>query len=413
MKEYAAIIVGGGASGLMAACTAARVLKRVAVLERKNRIGKKILATGNGRCNLTNMNCGISRYHGENPLWAQTALESFGPKEAVEFFGSLGLVCRTEDEGRVYPYCGQASAVLDVLRNEIDRLQVDVFEADVCAIEQSSGFFRMSCKSGDSFSSKAAIIAAGGCASPSLGSDGGGFMLLSSLGHKITRLYPVLAPLKTSLPEAKSLRGIRAFGSLSIEMDGCIVAVRVGELQFTGFGLSGIPAMDASGYAKGKPCTAIVDLCPEISLIELEDELRIRRGKLSRLKSEKFLIGFLNRLLGLAIMKISGLQNLSLPAECISDKQLSQMASVIKGFRFPIAASTQGLFRDAQATGGGADLAQFNPRTMESSLVKGVYACGEVLDIYGDCGGFNLQWAWSSGHAAGLSAAEALKGSRR
>ncbi|MDR3239735.1 MAG: NAD(P)/FAD-dependent oxidoreductase [Clostridiales bacterium] len=405
------IVAGGGAAGLMAAIAAAIAAadvgapETITVLEKMERVGKKILATGNGRCNLSNWNAcaGHTHYHGEAPEFAERALNAFNPEKTLAFFQRWGLMCKTEDDGRIYPMCNQASAVLDILRGALDHLGVHVRKADVSDISIQKKGFAVSIHGGERLACDKVIVATGGRAAPALGGSGGGYALMEKMGHSITPVYPALVQLRSDSPWMKRLKGIRARGGITLQSSGRVLIERVGELQFTGYGVSGIPALDASGFASNqKTCEALLDFAPDMTPEDLNQCLASRAKALSHVSMDRFFIGFFHRLMGEMFVKYAGVP-LTLPAADLSSEQMSALVSAIKCFTVPIA-GTNG-FSEAQVTGGGVRVQEMNPSTMESKKQKGLYAAGELLDIYGDCGGYNLQWAWSSGYAAGVSAA--------
>jgi len=372
-------------------------------------VGRKILATGNGRCNLSNVEISENNYHGKNPGFVKEALDFFGVQRTLAWFREIGLVCKTE-EGRVYPACGQAAAVLDVLRNEAARLGVRVMTGQaVKKIEKSGDGFKIYCKQNEALTAGRVIVSAGGLASPFSAPDGSvsGLDLMKRLGHRVREPFPALAGIKSGSPYMKALKGVRVDGRIGLEAGGRHEE-RVGEIQFTGEGVSGIPAMDLSGLlydGDGKiyrDAAIGIDFAPEMELRELAEYLSERKQRLHDLDMERFLIGFVHKAAGAALVKAAGF-DLRMPVGHLSEKTLLNFAGMIKNFTLPVS-GTNG-FREAQVMGGGLLTEEFAPESMESRLVPGLYACGEILDIFGDCGGYNLQWAWSSGQLAGSRAA--------
>lgn len=399
-------IIGGGAAGLISAITAAYTKKdntEIIILERLDRVGKKILSTGNGRCNFTNVYSHPDNFHGLNPQFVSYALETFSPYSAIDFFESLGVLHKTEENGRVYPYSLQASAILDVLRRETQRLGIKtITECTVKKIEKRNNKFSIITNKNTLFSDKI-IITTGGCAAPKLGSDGSGFNILKSLGHKITVLSPALVQLKTKSEIVKGLKGIKVLAEASLKEDNKIIKRDTGEVLFTDYGLSGPPIFQIScRLEKNKKYSVCLDLTPDINKKDLFNILKNRRKILSPYTMEEFFTGMLNKKVGFAIAKKAGIQKLSAPILEVCDKMLSEMCRLIKCFEFEIS-GTNG-FDNAQVTAGGVLSCEFNEKTMESKIVRNMYCAGEIFDIYGDCGGHNLQWAWSSGYLAGKSA---------
>lgn len=381
-------VIGGGASGIVAAIFAARQGKSVCILEKNPRIGKKILSTGNGRCNFTNANIHISRYNSD---FAAFALEKFSGNDAVSFFENLGLLSKEEAEGRVYPLVGQATAVLDVLRLELERLNVKVLCGfDVCKLWRDDKGFSIKAQSGDICRSKKVIVATGGMAAPKTGSDGSGYRLLKNLGHTRTPLFPALVQIKTT----KGIQGVRANGKITIENG----KSATGEIQFASTGISGIPAFSLAKYVK-EGQTVFLDMLPQYTREEVIEMLKKRPVQ----TMETFLIGVLNKTLAQVLLKECDIAPLSKMSYTLSDKEIEKIADKIKNWRFTAGGAMP--WDSAQVTSGGIELSQVNPKTMESRLVPGLYIVGELLDIDGDCGGFNLQWAWASGSIAGSEAA--------
>lgn len=378
-------VIGGGASGIVAAIFAARCGASVAILEKNARIGKKILATGNGRCNFTNINANAEDY---NSLFSKYAINRFPPEKAVEFFKELGLLSRTE-EGRVYPVSGQASAVLDVLRLALSRLSVRVIcEFDAQRAEKIGDDFCIYSKN-QKISAKKVIVATGGMASPKSGSDGKGYELLKAFGHHVTKLTPSLVQLKTE----RSIGGVRAFGKVMTESG----KSETGEIQFNNYGISGIPVFNLAKYVKKGEFVSL-DLLPQYTEAEVISILKSRPKQ----TLETYLTGILNKALGQMLLKECGISPLSAESDTLNISELEKIAKKIKDWRFFVMGTMP--WDNAQVTSGGVELSEINPETMESRLVKNLYVTGEVLDIDGPCGGYNLQWAWASGSLAGSEA---------
>ena len=406
------LVIGGGAAGLAAAITAAREspAARVTVLERMDRVGKKILATGNGRCNLTNMGASFAHFYSSDKGALKRALEGMTPASVVDFFASLGLLCQEEDEGRVYPYCKQASMVLDVLLQALERLNITVqCSCAVTGIGRNKGKIAVKTADGQTLNADAVILTCGGKAAPKLGSDGSGYGLAKAVGHSCTALYPALVAFQCDMNGLGSLKGIRAEAGLTLLAGNHLLGQEVGEVQFTEYGLSGIPAMQLSGrlsrLRKGEKCTALVDLFPTWEYEALFRNLKTRQKTQETL--ENLLLGTIHKRLAYAVLKSAGLQPLSRPAASLTPAELHRLADTLKAWPFPVT-GTQG-WDNAQVTGGGIPLAEIDSITMESKTQPGLYLAGEVLDVAGDCGGFNLHWAWCSGIRAGKAAAKAVK----
>ncbi len=373
---------------------------QVIVLERQARVGRKLLATGNGRCNLTNLHANDGGYHGNDPAFVQPALQAFDVQQTLSWFASLGLVTTAEASGRVYPYSDQANSVVDVLRLALDKPNITVktgFEVRKARKDQA-GFTLSSAE--DSVQVDKLIIACGGLAGTKLGGSMAGYHLLGKLGHKSSRLRPALVQLRSDWSGNVALKGVRANCKAEILHDGNVVTHSTGEVQFTEYGLSGPVIFEISRdvcQAAGK-WICRMDFLPQWEVAMLEAELL--RRKETALPMEELLTGVLHNRLGRVLTKAAGIQGKF--ANELSRSQIQQLCQAVKFFEIGL---KEPLGMDsAQVTAGGVLTEQFNPNTMESKLMPGLYACGEVLDIDGDCGGYNLQWAWSSGRVAGLHA---------
>lgn len=401
-KTMKVLIIGGGASGMMAALSAAEDTENtVTLLERQGRVGKKLLATGNGRCNLTNRKIQLTSYHGAQPEFARHALESFYVGRTLAFFESLGLLSVTEDSGKVYPLSDQASSVLDVLRFALTARGVNVITGcDVTEIKHKARGYEALSATGEKYFGDRLIIACGGAAGKKLGGSKSGYHLLSMLGHSCTPLLPSLTQIRTDPTYVKALKGVRADAHVMLCKDGQAVQESFGEVQFTEFGLSGPEAFSLSRAASfgGAGQTLVLDFFREYSQSVLFDMLQEKRQLLPELGAEDLFAGMLQSRLGRMIVKRTGIP-LSATLRELSDEALLSCVKLTKAFTLEVL-GVMG-FESAQVTAGGVPTAEFDQWTLESRLAPGVFACGEVLDIDGDCGGFNLQWAWSSGYLAG------------
>jgi predicted Rossmann fold flavoprotein len=396
------IIIGGGASGLIAAVAAGNAAggDNVKIIEKNERIGRKLLATGNGRCNLTNINAASDSYRGEQPGFCASALRMFSAEHTIEFFNRLGLVVRTETDGRVYPKCDSAGAVLDVLRNEIARLNIEIIHADVSRLSFNRDAFLIHCTDNRNITGLSVIVSTGGRAAPVFGSNGSGYNLLTQMGHELNKVYPALVQLRTSFADIKSLNGVRVNAGIGLRKNGRVIGYQEGGLQFTNYGVSGIPALNISGAAE-QGSDIVIDFSPDTDSDALLRLLVKRAANLSALSAEEFLTGFFHKAVGRLLLKYAGIP--PKPPVSAMTWHLNKLAGVIKSFCMPFSGVLG--FEEAQVTGGGIRTSEFNPYTMESVIRKGLFAAGEVLDIYGPCGGYNLQWAWASGYLAGISAA--------
>lgn len=395
-------IIGGGASGMAAALAAAENPRvQVILFERQARVGRKLQATGNGRCNLTNLHAGIQAYHGDEPGFASYALKVFDVDKTLKWFRSLGLFTVTEASGKVYPYSDQANSVVDVLRFGLDQKNIVLKTGfEVTKLRRRDCGFTVE-GSGEAVDCDRVIIACGGLAGTKLGGTMSGYQLLRSMGHKMTKLRPALVQLKCGWNGVSSLKGVRANCRAAVIHDGVLHSESVGELQFTEYGLSGPVIFEVSRDACDGQGSWLcrLDFLPEISVEELKTELLRRRE--TKLPIEELLTGILHNRLGRVLTKAAGI-SLNQAVSQLSTEDISSVCRVVKCFDVEL---TEPLGMDsAQVTAGGILTGGFCPETMESKLVPGLYACGEVLDIDGDCGGYNLQWAWSSGRCAGLNA---------
>ena len=395
-------IIGGGASGMAAALAAAENPGvQVVLLERQARLGRKLRATGNGRCNLTNTGATGEKYHGEDAGFVKIALQAFTPEDTLSWFRAMGLVTVTESSGKVYPYSDQANSVVDVLRFALEKDNIRVITGfEVQKVRKSEDGFVVESAEQTVVCDKV-IIACGGLAGTKLGGTMSGYKLLGKFGHKSTKLRPALVQLKSGWPGVTALKGVRANCHIAILRDGAICAESTGELQFTEYGISGPVVFEVSrDVCSGTgQWTACMDFIPQITKSELLQELQ--RRKKTQLPVEELLTGVLHNRLGRVLTKAAGVRDTKKICE-LSDGELEAVCHTVKNFEISL---TEPMGMDsAQVTAGGVLTSGFDPATMESSLVPGLYACGEVLDIDGDCGGYNLQWAWSSGRAAGLHA---------
>ncbi|MCI8619315.1 MAG: NAD(P)/FAD-dependent oxidoreductase [Oscillospiraceae bacterium] len=402
------VVIGAGASGMMAAIAAAEnPTNEVYLLERQARVGRKLLATGNGRCNLSNAAASLAHYHGEAPDFVQPALAAFGAEQTIAFFQKLGLLTVCEASGKYYPYSDQAASVLDVLRFALEKSNLHLrCGCEVQSVKKEKVGFNVRTKE-EHFLCDRVIVACGGIAGSKLGGGMSGYQVLRSLGHQCTKLRPALVQLRSSYPRCPSLKGIRANCYAEILKDYTIFAASQGEIQFTEYGASGPVIFEISRDVCSTPgCWQCrLDLLPQLAAGELALLLSQRQRMFPQLLTENLLTGVLQNRLGRVIAQEAGL-SLQRPIKELTQANLEAAAQTIKQFVLTL---TEPMGMDsAQVTAGGIRTAEFTPETMESRFVPGLYACGEVLDIDGDCGGFNLQWAWSSGHLAGLCAGRNL-----
>ncbi len=395
MRQPRVLVIGGGAAGLSAAIAAARSGVDVTLLEAAARVGQKILATGNGRCNLSNLGASPSAYN--HPEFVELALRAYPCAAVRSFFGDMGLLTRADDEGRVYPATNAAGSVLDVLRVECTHLGVDVrcgFEVGrVAAVPGDVGFDVRSID-GETVRAETLVV-----------TTGGGGSLLADLGHGTAPNAPVLGPIRTDPEPIRGLSGVRVrctatlyAGVAEDDTGGAAVATERGELLFRDYGVSGIMVFDLSRCLETAQVISI-DLFPDVDSHELQAMISQRCAAFSWRTAETFFVGMLHDRVGRAILRAAGVAS-DTP---VDELPQARLAELLKDFRLKVLGV--GDAKQAQVTRGGALVGEFDPDTLASRLVDGLFAAGEVLDIDGRSGGFNLHWAWASGIVAGQAAA--------
>ena len=402
-------VVGGGASGMMAALSARSQGADVTILERNPRVGKKILATGNGRCNFTNVTANVTCYHGKNPDFIYGALSAFDVSKTMGFFEKLGIAPRVEDAGKVFPMSDQASSILDVLLYELNQTGVNIIcNAFVKQIRKTKKGFALELEDGRILECDRLIMACGGKAMPSSGSDGNGYDLAKKIGHRTVDIFPALVQLKLEGNFFKQIEGVKFVGTGEVLSGGKTCAKDRGDILFANYGVSGPPILQISRKAgelikKNKEAVLKISVIDNMTQKELDGFL-VRRFKNMPEKSIDFsLVGFINKRLIPVLLKQAGIEDIKKPVRELSATDRQRIANILTDWRFKITGTKS--WPSAQVTAGGVDTDQVDPFTMESTLVQGLYFCGEILDIDGACGGLNLQWAWSSGYLAGENAA--------
>lgn len=404
MEKYDVIVVGGGAAGLMAAIHAARHGNTTAIIEHKERLGKKILATGNGKCNYTNLYQEMECYRGGNPKLAMDIVSQFDYHKTIAFFQSIGIYPKVRN-GYVYPYSEQAASVSDVLIMECEQLKVTSFLSEnVTQVRKVKGEFLITTNS-TQYQTRNVILATGGCASPKQGSDGSGYLIAKALGHRIITPFPALVQLKAREKYGKVISGVRCEAKGRLLSENQEIVSESGEYLFTDYGISGIPILQMSRYAvelveKRKEVILILDFFPGLSNQELFAMLKERIKHNPYKTIEKSMVGLLNHKLIYLILR-EGKFYLEQTCTLIKEKEIHYLVKMLKEFTLTINGFNG--FDQAQVSAGGVDLSEVNPNTLESKLVKGLFFAGEILDVDGTCGGYNLQWAWSSGYLAGIS----------
>ena len=401
-QKYDVVIIGGGAAGMCAAINIKMHDRSisVAILEQLSRVGKKLITTGNGRCNITNLNINLDRYHGENVGFAEYALTNYDNYFAADFFSELGVVFTYDETGRGYPYSLQASSVVDCLRFSLDEYGVDTFvDTAVLSYSKKENFFNVKTSNGD-FIAESIVVASGlYSGGQKLGSNGSMLKILKNAGYKTIKSTPAIVQLKTETDVVKSLKGMKVDANVKLTINGKEIRSDFGEVLFCDYGLSGPPIMQLSREVERQDGDKVItlDLMNEYTFANVCDMLNYRVSVLRERTLEEYLTGMLNKRVGQAVLKMCGLK-LSDSVATLKSSDIKQIASIIKGMKFKVIGTTG--FDNSQVTAGGLDTTQFNPQTMESKKERGLYCIGEILDIDGDCGGFNLQWAWSSAFCA-------------
>ncbi len=408
-QEFKVAVIGGGAAGMMAALSATRLLPEgtVILLEKNLGLGRKIAATGNGRCNFSNRSCRWQDYGGSDLSLVRNAFEHLNPAETSALFEELGILSREESDGRLYPYSEQASAVTEALQAELKAKGVAIrLSAEVTAVDKKEDRFYLEF-SGGSILANVLIIATGGKAGHRYGSTGDGYGFAKGFGHTLQRPLPALVQIVTEDTVVDRLKGVRAKGAVSLVKGREIIATEEGEIQFTEDGLSGICIFDLSRYLGEEPAAfhICIDLFPEYSSDRVQGLLEKRKGMMAGRPSEHLLKGLVNDKLIPLYMELSGVPGGAFIHQ-VEVRQLLRLSKLLKCWEVAVK-GTKG-WVEAQVTAGGVKSEEVEGETLESKLIPGLFFAGEVLDIDGKCGGWNLQWAWSSGWTAGLHAANTV-----
>ena len=414
MRSIQVLVVGGGASGMVAAIAAARNGARVLVLEKKKRPGRKLLATGNGRCNFTNRVQERNCYRSSDMDLPMRVIQKFGWEDSVRFFDEIGVLARNR-EGYYYPASNQAVTVLRALERELVRLGVEIHtEEAVADVERRSqngrdAFFVKTDKG--SYLAKKLILCTGGMAAPVYGSTGDGYACATGLGHHVVPPVPALTSLVLDGNFMKAWSGVRIQGKVSLyNHKDRLLCEDIGEIQMVAHGISGIPVFQISHYAArelagGRSVFLSLDGMPDYSRDWILDAL-LKRQKHNGEQSMGDLLGGMmpDKLAGVYLKQTKIV--VSERASEIKKGRLEDLATIIKQMKIPVKAVSD--FEKAQVTAGGVYLSEVNPDTMESEICKGLYLAGELLDVDGICGGYNLQWAWATGYLAGMGASSML-----
>ena len=392
------VIIGGGASGMMAALSAGRQGYKTLLIEKNNKLGKKILATGNGRCNFTNVFASSKDYNSDFVLGALSVLSV---KDTLKLFDDLGLMKLEEGQGRCYPASEQAQSIMDVIEEELKRLKVEIlYEKEVRLVTKNNGLFKLDFTDSSSLISKNVIVATGGISLPQSGSTGDGYMIAKTFGHSITSLVPSLTRLKLKHQYLNEMSGVRFTNNLKLISDNQVIDEVYDDVIFNKTGISGLGILSLSKQANfsvnaNKKTTVVV------RLVDSNQETLLKRfNRLSYKTVFNGLVGLINKKLIIPVLEEAGIKNYNRAVSSLNKQEVKKLIKILLGFEFEVIGSDG--FDDAQVTSGGVNLEEVNKTTLESLLVEGLYFTGEVLDIDGKSGGYNLQWAWSSGFLAGL-----------
>lgn len=431
-KHRQLFIIGAGASGLMAAVTARDLGIDTALLENNDRLGKKVLTTGNGRCNITNQSTAtgtdeaarlFTKYHSNQEEFPLPVLQQFGVRRTVDFFDKLGLPLIAIENGRMYPMSLQAASVLEIFRIALEDRHVPIhYKTKVLDVSVSPGHprFTLHCQSeaeGEvTYTSDYLFLCTGGLTAPKTGTDGSGYTLVQRLGHTLIDPVPGIVQLKLDCPYLKDLSGVKFEGLGHIYADGELIRSEAGEILFTSYGASGPPILQLSrkaAYQLGRGAKVILslDMMPERSEEEVADFLETHWAMFGYRTVAASLVGILNKKLIPVLLREAGIDPESnLLCQELSWRVRKALCRLMKHWEF-IVTDTNG-FPNAQTTAGGIDTRELHEGTLESKLVPGLYLAGEVMDVDGDCGGYNLQWAWSSGFAAATALAKRVAGTK-
>lgn len=401
MKQKKLAIVGGGASGFAAAIEVkhANPALDITIFDRMPKACKKILATGNGRCNFSNTDLSPSHFHGDRTFLRSILTSAFADDES--FFREIGVLTYCED-GRLYPKSQQASTIRDTLIDFAVSKGIKIItDTTISKIKKTGTGYAVN---GEYFD--AVILCGGGKASPQQGSDGSCYKLAEGLGHTTTALHPALCGLTTNDKCLNNLKGVRCKGTVSLYVDNRLINTDAGEIQFTDKGVSGIPVMNLSHYCKGsQSIRLVIDLCNDVSKEELLMHLNSIKQISPHKETEIALNGIVNNKIAFVIMDRVGIK----PHTLLKDVNNNKIISIVDEFKnFEVSCSGTKGFDNAQVTCGGINTNEIDPKTMMSKINDGLFLCGEILDIHGDCGGYNLHLAWTTGRIAGCSAAEYL-----
>ena len=414
------LVIGAGASGMTAAIafqnkllSEGKPLGRVVILEKNERVGKKVLTTGNGRCNLSNKDMSLSHFHSHSSDFPGKVLSLVTPLDCLAFLEEIGIVTAAEGD-KLFPMSKTASSVVDCFRYRMDELKIETVENAVVTEIVSDGTLKVVCEDQREFSARKIIIATGGACAAYTGSSGDGYRWLHDFGHKVYAPKPSIVQLLTENSVTKALSGLRLDADVSLICDGHVIASQYGEVLFTDYGLSGPAVFQVSGEVSRRmkkdrlpvPMKVSLRLFDEETLSCIRGELELRRESFSSRTIDQLLLSILPQKIGVMLVKSALERPMGLPVSALSDADINRILNTMRSWNFQVLGTRS--LEYAQTTIGGADCDEFSSDTLESSKVEGLFACGEVLDVDGDCGGYNLTWAFSSGILAGRSAAEQI-----
>lgn len=401
------IIIGAGASGIVSSIVAKDRGLDVAIIEGNDRIGKKILTTGNGRCNITNKFISDLRYYSYNKDFFKDILEDFNLEKTIDFFYSLGLPIIELDHGKMYPSSLQASSVLDIFRLAIDERNIPLYlSSKVVKINKINNCFQIHIADDRIFTCNKLVLSCGGKSAPNTGSDGSGLSLAKSLGHKVITPVPGLVQLKLKHDKLKALSGIKFDGIVKAFIENSLVREEIGEVLFTDYGISGPPILQVSSHLSRalngkKDVHLVIDMIPHISKEDLKDFLENHWGLFNYRTLNESLIGIINKKLIPIILKECNIFDIHKPCYQLSWEEKNTIITLLKHWQFTVCDTNS--FNNSQITCGGIDTTEVDSHTLQSKIVSNLYLTGEILDVHGDCGGYNLQWAWSSGYVSGIN----------
>jgi predicted Rossmann fold flavoprotein len=403
MKHIA--IIGAGASGIIAALFAAKHGSKVTLFEKQGRIGRKILSSGNGRCNISNMHIDVAKYHGHNPEFVRNVYAKFGLYETIAFFESIGLPLIEETEGRLFPASSQASSVVDLLDYELTKNKIEIkLNRKVESIECSKSRFRIITAGKEESFFDSVILSAGSCANSGLGASDSGYELAKSFGHKVYEPFPAILPISIPLKIIHTLEGIKWNCGIKVEVKGKTVAESSGELLFTKYGISGPAALNVSRAVNQ---SILENTNPQIAIDFFPDKTKeILVGIINNLWTDSernvsfSLTGIIKKRIPEVLLKVAGIDP-GKQVKILSDKEKENIINSLKNFI--LTPGHPRSFKEAVIAAGGVDVNEINPSKMESVIIRNLYITGELLDIDGDSGGYNLQFAWSTGAVAGMA----------